>query len=76
MQVRPTGTVKSWTTTPNKAKILEAAGAPAVVVVSQHWTGPVVQDEAGSSLGMGVATARIAREEKTASLLKIIVEVV
>ena len=64
--------VKSWTTTPKRAKIEAAAGAPAVVVLWQHWTGPVVHDEAGSSLGTGVATARIAREERIASLENIV----
>ena len=64
--------VKSWTTTPKRAKILEAEGLPAVVVLWQHWTGPVLQDEAGSSLGTGVATARIAREVMIASLENIV----
>ena len=63
-QLRPTGVLKSWMTTPKPAKIPAAAGAPAVVVLWQHCTGPVVHDDAGGvSLGMGVAAARIAREE-------------
>ena len=70
LQVRPTGMFKSWTTTPKRAKIPAAAGAPAVVVVWQHCRGPVVQVSAGEPVG--VATARIAREEKIASLKNIV----
>ena len=55
--------------------MLAAAGEPAVVVLWQHWMGPVVQVWGGVSLGMGVATARMAREEKIASLENIVLVV-
>lgn len=48
------------------------AALPAVPELSQHWTGPVVQELAGS-LGVGVAAARIAREARIASLENIFV---
>lgn len=42
--------------------MLVAAALLALAVESQHWTGPVLQDDAGSPPGVGVAAARIARE--------------
>ena len=59
----------SCMTTPMAARTLEAAGSLAFWMDSQHWTGPVVQEfPADPSPGVGVATARIAREAMVKSL--------
>lgn len=67
-QVRPTCAVTSWTTTPMAARMPAAAALSAFWTESQHWMGPVLQDDAGSPPGVGVAAARIAREATVKSV--------
>ena len=74
VQVRPTGMERSWTTTPRRPSSFAAAGEPAVWTLWQHWTGAVVQLEAGS-FGIGVAAARMAREVRAKSVENIVSEV-
>ncbi len=69
VQVRPTRTSKSWTTTPILARIPAAAGSEAFAVLAQHWTGAVEQEPAGSLRGAGVAAARVARARETKASL-------
>lgn len=71
--VKPTCAVTSWTTIPRSASMPAAAGLEALWTLSQHWTVPVEQDEAGSPPGMGVATARRAMEERTIVSLESII---
>lgn len=66
--VKPTSPVIPWATMPKRPSSLAMLGSLALPTVLQHWTGPVLHDEAGSP-GMGVATARTAIEaRKTATL--------
>ena len=66
-QSSPTSTSTPWTTMPRRPSSFAAAGEPAVWTLWQHWTGAVVQLEAGS-FGIGVAAARMAREARAKSL--------
>lgn len=50
------------------ARMPAAAALLAFWTESQHWIGPVLQDDAGSPPGVGVAAARIAREATVKSL--------
>jgi hypothetical protein len=66
LQVRPTRTLRSWRTMPNKPKRRLAEGSDALVVVLQHWMGPVEQVGAGvGSVGAAMAAAARARVVKS-----------
>lgn len=52
--------------------MLVAAALSAFWTELQHWTGPVLQDDAGSPPGVAVAAARIAREATVKSLANMV----
>ena len=58
VQVKPTRTLRSWMTMPNRPQILAAAGSEALVTVLQHWIGPVSQEGAAMA---AAARARVVR---------------
>ena len=66
LQVTPTITLRSWRTMPSRPRITDAAGSEALVVVLQHWMGPVSQEGAGvGSVGAAMAAAARARVVKS-----------
>jgi hypothetical protein len=71
LQVRPTITLRSWSTMPNSPRRRLAAGSDALVVVLQHWMGPVSQVGAGAGVDpppVGTAMAAAARAKVVRSL--------
>lgn len=62
-QVTPTRASTSWASIPKPARIVAIPGSVGLPTVSQHSV-----LAAGAELGMGVATARSAKEAKIASL--------
>lgn len=69
-QVRPTGTLISWATTPMLLRIGATATLPAGSTDWQHWTGPVAQ----LAPKAGVAAARSVKANKAKSLLNMMSE--
>lgn len=63
-QVRPTRASISWTVMPRPSRVVAIDGSLALPTVSQHSRVP----EGEEPPGMGVATARSAKEAKIASL--------
>ena len=69
-QVTPTGTLTPLRTTPNKPKRMETS--PPLLefwTLWQHCKSPVLHWEAGGLLGVGVATARTAKEATARNLV-------
>jgi hypothetical protein len=48
LHVRPTRALRSWRTMPNNPRRRLAAGSDALLVLLQHWMGPVWQEGAGA----------------------------
>ena len=70
-QVKPTGTLTPPRATPKRPKRVDTTGVLESWTLWQHWIGPVLHWP--PSVGVGVATARRAIEETTASFVANIV---